>query len=450
MNKIAIPDAVPVLNFESFLGRVDMIFTQAFTFLGDIDSEIIEKSYRSVVSNIGKFSCRQHSDVGTEMSWVENTKTSCWFECVTSLYPEESVKQYSAYCYENMRGSGLAVPLALIVINDQEGSGFTLALMSDHAYVDAQSSNHILNLIVRMYNALTGGLPDEVVDTETAARQLHTLGAMAFVSESPKALSSELHTKNIELVAQYPVVTHPAIDITDAIFKEFIDRIRVPSVATYGINRFIRHYRSQKKYQHLSKNSIISAVLAKSYSYIDPKIVNANRGEISFGVAVSLPTDKQREKICGNYVVTVTVTVEVINCSLMEIAESIQDRIQEFKLSNQMLSRFLMREEYFGEELVAIKDPHAFYVTNWTNQSLRTKKLEINGCNYIKQLGLLNVNPESKTEASYVNKQGIIICLSPNDELSISLTPSVTKQGNIDKILSIFPWVIDESLKLEG
>lgn len=404
-----------------------MVFTQGFLFSGEVDNIELENSYLTITNNINKFSInnKENEDQVNRLFKVFHVKSTT-----------EKIKNLSSNCFTLMQESEKQVPIGLIVAIDETAKNFSLILIADHSFIDAQSANHILNLIIQHYNAIKSHNLGLAIELIHSSQSLKTYNANDFLNTFTESAIPENHEQNLEKIVNYKIEPDSAPLISDEIFSNYSNSRQVAENTALDLHKYFKRFRDNIAYKHITKNNIITALLAKSFNAVEPDTVKQNSGYITFAMAVSVPSYEQRKQCLGNYVITIPITVNILENTVIEIAQSIQTRIEDCKSRKEDLSRFIITEEYFSQTIQAIEDPFAFYVTNWTNQQLKTNELKLNGCEYHEQIGVLNVKPISKVEASYVNKQGIVICISPNDIVNLSLTPSITNKKPLESILS--------------
>ncbi|KMT63716.1 hypothetical protein [Catenovulum maritimum] len=407
------------LQVEKFLSQVNMIFSQGYLYQGEIDISIAEASYHYLVDNIEKFS---HT---TPL----NSKQNKSFKHISTKAITTEFKQISTNAFSQMQTQLCHVPLALTLLSDKTQQQYAIVFSSDHGYLDAQSANHLYGLLINIYNALTQNDTSSLAQLITQTQQLTTYSANEFLQHTQNELTPEQHKHNQQNIETYPFHHSPINQIDQEIFKTYSATKQIPYIREYNLNTFINQHRSQAQNQHLTKNNLICAAIAKSYAKTNQV------DKLTFAMAISLATETQRQTCLGNYVLTVPVSVNTQQASVAEIAEQIQTRITQCKQDKEQISRFLGRERHLTEPLKPVQDPIAYYVTNWTNQNTLRNKITPHNSQFLKQIGALNAQPKSLTESSYISKQGIVINLSPNNQLTLSLTPSISGTTLLETVL---------------
>ncbi|GLX80307.1 hypothetical protein tinsulaeT_36470 [Thalassotalea insulae] len=431
------------LKFEALLNRIDMVFTQGYLFNGEINVDQLKQSYNRTINSVEKLTKRPNYLSQNQFSWESTLKSQQFFQTINTDCFTTALTNISKNGYSLLRTEDQYAAFGLIILQKNNCQEFMLITLTDHCYLDAQSANYLFKLIIQLYNAYLSNDSKQAKTVLNTAQLLTYPNAINFIQQVTNNQGINNHPDNVSEIQKYPMIHDPAPEINEEKLASYRAKTKLAKTVSYDVSNVISRIRANSELP-LTKNSIISALLAKCFHKVHPDTANNNQEKVTFAIAVSLPTEQQRQLLSGNYMVSISVTANVITNTVSRLAELIQKRVQNVKQTQQDFSRFILREEFLSR-LNTIEDPHAFYLTNWTAHEISLGKVTPQGCTFKQQSGLLTVNPSDEVVASYVNKQGIIICITPDDKVTLSITPSITEEKPLDAMLDVLPLVIEQA-----
>jgi hypothetical protein len=334
----------------------------------------------------------------------------------------------------------------LFVIRQANSQKFCLAQMNQHTYVDARSAEIIFNKIIRNYNALTQNNYDISEKIIGEISVMTTLSANSIIKENMQNTEYDLG-KNKQELLEYSCIDNGnhgiPIESLSVKLPLFLNTKRELTVKYFNIDKYINTCR--KEYPEVSKNSIVSAIIAKAFDNLnifDGKIPNDRR--VSFKMVADILSVEQRHLYLGNYIAFMPCTVNG-ELSIAEIAKEINDRVIEFKKKRIDTAMFALVEDLAEQEAVGtFDDTVSFIMTNWTNHTFIQNENFLEGCTRIRHQSGVNVAPKNYPGAALVNRPVLATNFSPKGELCVSMFPSLDSDKVNHAVMNSFSNIADE------
>ncbi len=428
---------VGAIGLECLMSRAHIIFTSGYKFRGRIDTEALQRSFFDVVDSVAKFGYRLHFEAQGRFRWEKQDAFNNRFLVLESDDVEQEFKTLCGRSHELFRDSN-QFPMLMAVIrkNDSDDSEFIIAQLSEHTHTDAGSSEIIFNKVIDYYNTLQAGDEAARLAILEKARKIQTLDAEAMI-ELLKEEGFD-HATNVEKLQDYPIADvgeHKVpLDTIPGHLESYRQRFRTPIINYFPIGQLVERCRAA--HPEVTKNSAISAVLAKGlYNLNVEKKGKPEQHIVSFKMLSNILPVDMRPQYSGNYISFVPVTVDG-HAPVEEIAKDIHDRIREFKATQLNLSLFSLVEEAVQASAVGGADEElSFIVTNWNNYAFINDPEFLSGCQSLRHISGVNIEPKDTLGGSLVNRPVMVISLSPGDELCLSFFPSLRSDEETQEIM---------------
>jgi hypothetical protein len=427
------------IGLEALMSRAHIIFTNGYKFQGKININKLEKSFFDVVDCVNKFEYQLIFKAQNKYQWHQSGPFKNRFIVIESNDIEQEFKAVCSRSIEILKNAN-HYPMVLVLIvhkTNKEQKPFIIAQLSEHTSLDAGSSEVIFNKIIDYYNALKHGPKEKIDSILESTCKIKTIKTQSMVNLLKQ--SDFDHQSNINNLLAYPVADigeHKiALDTIPEFLKSYKQRIRVPVIEYFNIKPIVEKCRSH--YPDITKNSIISAVLAKAVYQLNIAEKGKPEGHIiSFRMLSNILPDEKRQLYSGNYIAFVPVTIAGQD-RIEDIAQSINERIKEFKQTQLDLSLFdLVESAVQANEVGKADDEISFIVTNWNNYSFINNKDYLSDCTSLQHISCVNIEPKDTLGGSLVNRPVMAISLSPDEQLCLSFFPSLDNDQRSQEILS--------------
>ena len=415
------------LGLEALMSRANILFCNGYKFRGDVNFLYLKESYHAIVSCVNKFNYQLDYVAQNNFEWNESSVGVGveQVQLMTCSDVDLGFRSIVSTCYE-LSGPFVPSAMELIVIISDNSDELILTQICSHVYFDARSAEVIFNKIIEYYNALVNDAVSVMESIVESARQLHTISSNSML----RLLGSDQqkHLDNIDALACYPIADEGKYGVTienlPAALKQYQWRDNVPIIQCLNISKVVEHCR--QRFPDVSKNSVICAVIAEALYNININFKNKPTNHIISGKMLSdLLTPKQHQSYVGNYIAFVPCSVEGSD-GLAEKAQSINERIRQFKSHGIDESLFRCVEEAASANMMGLDDEDLSYiVTNWTNYTFLNRAEYLTGCRSIQHLCGVNIDPKDCVGAALVNRPVIVISLSGDAELCLSYFPSL-------------------------
>ncbi len=427
---------VGAIGLECLMSRAHIIFTSGYKFRGRLDVDALQRSFLAVVDSVAKYQYRLSFEAQGRFSWEKHGPFKNRFLVLESDDIEEEFKSLCGRSIELFQDSN-QFPMLMAVIKKEEGddSEFIVAQLSEHTHADAGSSEIILNKVLDYYNALAVNDEAALPGILEGAREIKTLDAESMIEQLKR--DGFDHVGNVERLMEYPVADvgghKVSLDTIPGHLESYRQRVRTPIIRYFDIAPLVQQCRVA--YPGVSRNSAVSAVLAKGVYNLNVAKGKPDEHIVSFKMLSNiLPVDIRQEYI-GNYISFVPVTVEG-HRPVEDIAKGIQERILEFKTTQLNLSLFRLVEDAVKAEAVGGADEElSFIVTNWNNYAFINNPEYLSGCQPLRHISGVNIEPKDTLGGSLVNRPVMVISLSPGDELCLSFFPSLRSDEETHEIM---------------
>ena len=341
-------DLVGNIGLEALMDRANIIFTNGYVFKGEVNPNELELSFKSIINSVSKFNFQLNYISQNNFHWSKFAYSSEVFHYENV---EDLTLSFQSLSSKSIKLIGIA-PMMMTLLKSQKDNEFIIAVSTNHTYMDARSANYVFNQVIKHYNA---SIASNIQLKELSIETIKSLGTEAgcdFVDKQLKIKTDVNNTNNINGILDYEIqdVGKYGInrsDLSDCM-AEFCKTDRLPQISQHDVNNCIAKCRSI--YPQITKNSIVCALLAKSVYLLNiAQRQQAKSHKISFKMLSDLLNKENREKLTGNYISFVPVTVDGEK-TLPEIALQIHNRIVEFKTKGIDLSMFSLTEQAIEQE----------------------------------------------------------------------------------------------------
>ncbi|ARU58942.1 hypothetical protein OLMES_4954 [Oleiphilus messinensis] len=416
------------LNLEGLMSRAEILFTAAYVFKGQIDTDLLQSCFSTISETIAKLNHQIQFKAQNDFSWHPFEDYGQCFHVIDTPHIEDELKKLSARGFDVRSGSN-NFPMNLVVLRSSDPGApdqFAIAQMCSHEFLDARSAETLFHLIVDLYNARKEGNTAAEAEVLEAAHRLHTLDATEMCSllrsedYDLDANAQDLESYAVADIGDYGV----RIDTLPELLPRFAERTRHPVSCVVDARPMIEKCR--EKYPDVTKNAVITAVLHKALYNLNVTHKNKQGEHIISGKTVSdLLSPEMRKDYIGNYIAFVPLTTRG-EPDIEDIAKAVHERIVEFKAKQINLTCFELVEAAANENIMGTADEELSYViTNWNNYRFLADKNLIHGCESIAHLSAVNVDPKDAGGAALINRAIVVINLSFNDQLCFSMFPSL-------------------------
>ena len=199
----------------------------------------------------------------------------------------------------------------------------------------------------------------------------------------------------------------------------------------------------RKKYPEVTKNAVITAALHKAIYQINRVHKGAEEQHLISGKMLSdLLTPEQRETYLGNYIAFVPFSTPG-EIAIEDMAKQIHDRILEMRDKQLDLSCFEL-VEFLAEENAMGKDdePLSYIITNWNNYLFMADKHYLHDCESLAHMSGVNVDPLDDIGGSLINRAVVVINMSFDDDLYVSMFPSLRDDTENHRLMAEMKRVI--------
>ncbi|MCW8931251.1 MAG: hypothetical protein OQL19_13545 [Gammaproteobacteria bacterium] len=418
------------LGLENLMSRANIIFTSGYKFSGQLNTDNLYKSFISVLDQIVKFEYQIHHQSQSDYQWKKSGPFKNRFLTIKTDDIDEEFKNICSRSFDLLKEANhypmLLAVIEPVITKDAEENVFIIAQLSEHAHCDAGSSELIFNKVIEHYNALESDDHTSAQKILEGIKDLITLDSEDMI----ELLKQEHfnHQDNVDNLMQYPVADVGEYRLPpDTIahhLEEYKKRIRKPIIQYFDIQLALEKCR--KVYPEITKNSIVCALLAKGIYKLNVSLKNKPKEHIiSFKMVSNILPKDLRDKYFGNYISFIPVSVDG-HLSVEDIAYSINERIKEFKSTQLNLSIFsLVEDAVKASEVGSVDEEMSFIVTNWNNYTFLNNPDYLSGCQSIKHISGVNIEPKDTLGALLVNRPVLVINLSPDEELCLSYFPSL-------------------------
>ncbi|MBF0265859.1 MAG: hypothetical protein HQL46_11365 [Gammaproteobacteria bacterium] len=423
------------LGLEALMSRAHIIFTSGYHFKGPIQAEQLEQSFIDIVECMTKFEYKINFTNQSQYHWEKHGPFKDRFLVIETQDIEQEFKEVCSRSVEILENSN-HYPMVMVLIKHSSTEDFIIAQLSEHTPTDAGSSEVVFNKVIAYYNALTDGDTKEAESILEATKKIQTISTQDMVNLLQKPDFD--HQKNIENLLAYPIADNGdhKISLTQIpkYLKAYKQRTRHPVIEYFDIAAMLKQCR--QNHPEISRNSIISAVLAKALYLLNVEKKNTPQDHsISFRMLSNILPHDLRQLYSGNYIAFVPVTVDGQD-TIEDMAVSIHQRIREFKQTQLDVTLFDLVEGATQDNAVGKEDDEvSFIVTNWNNYTYLNNKGFLNGCTSIKHISGVNLEPKDVLGASLVNRPVMAINLSPDEQLTLSFFPSLDSDEKSREIM---------------
>ncbi len=432
-----INNKIGVINTDFTFFRTGVSFIIGYKFDGFLYDDEFKFSYETVVSKINKFHYKPDlNPIDNSWSWVLSELRKNQADIILVDDIDKGLNEICSNNFEE-KIKNYNDPINLVIIKSTINNEFYLALICSHGYLDARGCQSIFHLIIEHYNASKEKNFFEIENILKTATLFETINSNLIVNRLSKP-NYNLES-NLEALINYPIedigeYTIPSSKIPN-LLSEFKNKIRKPVNCSVDASIVFKHVK--KIHPNVTKNSIITAVLNEALYRININQKGKEKKHIISGRMVSdiLPSE-MRTKYLGNYIAFVPINTNG-ESSLAEKAKEINERVIECKTKKLNLSCFQFLELKQDSFNVNVEDNNPSYIiTNWNNHRFMTEEEFLFDCKSLEQRGGIKINPIDNTAAKFLSQPIIAINLSFNNQLFISIFPSLSCDEENKNILN--------------
>ena len=439
--------SVGKIYLEGLMSRAEILFVSGYIFLGELNLQQLRDSYHAIVDRVSKFNHQLDFRAQDDFDWRPEQGYGERFHVYQATDLEDELKELARRGFELREGSNNH-PMNLVVVQqaDEAREEFLVAMLCSHEYVDARSAETVFHLVLDHYNATVADDQKAVATAEQAASKLTSIDTEAMV----QILAGDGYDvdHNTELLGAYPTADAGEygvrVETLTQHLPEFRQRERKPLSCVVDASGVIAHCRQQ--FPEVSKNAVITAVVHKAIYNINvrDKAVS-DKHLVSGRMVADLLSPEQRQQYIGNYISFVPISTSG-SASLERTAKAVHDRIVEFKSQQFDLSCFELVEQAANANAVGSGDDELSYViTNWNNYRFLAGETMLAGCETLAHRSAVNVDPQDNAGAALINRAIIVINLSPNDELCLSMFPSLRDDGENRRLIAEVEQLLSET-----
>ncbi|QYN46392.1 hypothetical protein [Gilliamella sp. ESL0405] len=434
--------AVGKIYLEAMMHHCGILFSKGYRFKGTIDKQKLQQSSTAILGAINKFQYKITVASNGEPLWQKtsiNIPPLINMQCADI---EQRFAEFSASIFNTSKEFDEFPMFFTLLESDTNGDekNYIFAQTVNHTYCDARAAELIINWLIDYYNALVEGNLQGQQKIITKLNNLTTLASKNVYSFAKADCLIKMpwykHVANLFKIITYKIKDTGNYSISYEQIKqnlaEYQQKLRNPIMRYYDVNSLINYYK--KYYPNVNTNSLISALLVKTFYWLNVhKKQLANAEMISYRMLSDILTPKMRNQYLGNYIAYVPVTMNA-NQSLIDIAQNIDAWVKEFRDTKLDVSQYSFLEFAIAKKLVGKKDdPISFTHTSFNNRRLFKKVNTLIGATFIEMIASINSEPLDLMGAMMNNK--IIACtsLSNSNRLYLTFYPLIgSDQPSID------------------